>query len=189
MQFDNAALCDALGDLYSIQCVVLDPSSLGWPVVRKRKYSLLRHKFKTGAFASPLNEFSRRFLNVAFATASLPDDVPPWDCFFVARPDELLGELLWAAQRPMSQYKDRSDSDDDDLDPNDSTPSGAFWLTLTETERSFLQNYLSTCKGMVVQLNQNPLVTGVSSTFENLATIIKNAGILWCHVSHAKVLR
>ena len=185
-QFDESWLDLLLGDLYHIQWQILDPFTLGWPVARKRKYCLLRHKYKTGPFAMPLNEFSRRFLKQnQFLLGTLSDrkDLPPWDCFFVARADELLAELKWAAGRPCSQWKlgheSRETPGDSELDPSDSSPHGVFWQTLTDTEQKFLEGYLSQERGMVVQLNQNPEITGVSSTFEKLATIVKNAGLLW----------
>ena len=147
-----------------------------WPVARQRKYTLLRHKAKTGPMSTPLNLFSRLFLEADADAEDAEHDVPQWDIFFVAGPRELQGELLWAAGRPQSLWCEESTSNDDrpsPLNPDD------FFKVLTSTERGFLDKYRSIAPGQVYQLNQNPEVTGVISKDKNLATIIKNAGVLW----------
>ena len=48
-QFDPAALVAYLGCLYYVDSAVLNPEREGWPVARVRRYTILRHKFKTTA--------------------------------------------------------------------------------------------------------------------------------------------
>lgn len=42
-----------LGGLYHVESYLLDPFYNGWPVHRVRRYTILRHRYKTKAFISP----------------------------------------------------------------------------------------------------------------------------------------
>ena len=87
VQFEIELLDDLLGDLYHIDAVVTDPTSTGWPVNRTRRYIIMRHKIKTGSFATPLNQFARLFLKLPSDMPKIP--MPAWDAFFVAGPQDL----------------------------------------------------------------------------------------------------
>ena len=51
--FPTDVLQRVLGKVYFIDVVLLDPNSFGWPIARKRKFTLLRHRLKTGAVTQP----------------------------------------------------------------------------------------------------------------------------------------
>ena len=175
-QFDPSILDGVLGHIYHHESSVLDPFDYGWPVARRRRYSVLRHRCKTGAAASPLNEMSRLFLRDQFKSNHSDEHAPAWDIFFVAGCSELRGELLWAASRPQTMWTG-------DMSPEALNPMNmdTFMQTLTDTEQTFLQEYrsLPDSIGQVYQLNQNPSVTATMSLQHRMVTLIKNAGILW----------
>jgi hypothetical protein len=160
--------------MYWVDSTVLDAKHLGWPVNRRRRYTLLRHKLKTGAVASPMSLFTGLFAKPPPPQPAADSLPPAWDCLFVADLAELRSELLWAAGRPLSSWT--GSTDPECLCPLDSE---AFYQTLTATEQRFLRIYRERCPGQVYQLNQNPEVTMTASTTESLPTIVKNAGILW----------
>ena len=180
MGFVTDLFQELLGHLYYIQQAVIDPAELGWPIVRKRKFTLLIHKLKAGPIAQPLHAYSRLFLSAGYeATAAHPS----WEIFLVSGPRELRGELLWAAGRPQTSWG-ASDTQDEDtlesLDPLDMTPCGSFWSTLTDSERKFLDGFRDQGPGQVYQLNQNPeFSTSTVSDSERIFTLTKNNGILW----------
>ena len=169
---------DALGCLYYVDHAILDPFELGWPIARRRKYTILRHKLKTGAMAQPLSSFARLFLR---PPCPVVDNMPAWDMFFIAGPRELREELLWAGSRPQSLVREvgEEENEADQPDPFDSSHQGAFWKALTKSERNFLSTYQAMCPGQIYQLNQNPEVTAVISDTNRMFTVIKNAGTLW----------
>ena len=73
---------------------------------------------------------------------------------------------------------DRSDR----LSPFDDRPaSGAFLRVLTKTEQHVLEIYRDKHPGQVFQLNQSPGEFAKYSDTTHLFTLIKNAGLLWCH--------
>ena len=109
--FPTELLSEYLGDLYFIDWVILDPRMYGWPCVRTRKWTMLRHRTKTMAMIHPLSQFLRRFHRVCTYT---------WrDYWFMHRyqddgtigtitqhptviPDELQGDLRWSQRRALS---------------------------------------------------------------------------------------
>ena len=179
--FVTSVLVETMGHLYSIEVIVLDPTLLGWPVARQRKYTLMKHKGKTGPMAKPLNEFGRLFLRPPGAGQARWDDWwgdkrPVWDVFFVAGPRELQAELLWASSRPQSCWKEDATDNNERPSPLDQQ---SFFNVLTVSEREFLAKYIPSAPQQVYQLNQNPDVTGSVSNDDHLATLIKNSGVLW----------
>ena len=179
--FPTDILQKVLGQVYFIDVVVLDPHAFGWPIARKRKFTLLRHRLKTGAVTQPLNMFCELFLReppVQFA-----DGRPAWEVFLVATPHELMEELLWAAGRPQASCGRDSQRDGDveagpALDPLCDRSDGSFWKVLTPAEQDFLQQYKATTPGQMYQLNQSPKVAHPSDDAK-MCTLIKNAGIMW----------
>ena len=59
--FPTSLLETILGALYHVEECLLNPSQFGFLVQRPRKCELLRHRLKTGVFASPLNIFFHMF--------------------------------------------------------------------------------------------------------------------------------
>jgi hypothetical protein len=53
--FMTNLLVSWLGSLYHFEVAIIDPVSLGWPVCRERKWTVMRHRYKTGAFSMPIN--------------------------------------------------------------------------------------------------------------------------------------
>ena len=195
--FATHVLAAVLGHMYHVDTALLDPFELGWPIVRKRRYTVLRHKTKTGAMTQPLHQWSRLFIR-----QYIPEDngvdgvgVPDWDVFLVAGPVELREELLWAAGRSQSQWQwndtqETQETQDDEnhgngntqparLNPLDPTPLGPFWRALNKGEQEHLELYRTLSQGQVFQLNQDPDFGANISTARHLRTLIKNSGILW----------
>ena len=178
VSFITSILSEVLGRKYHVDHIVIDAKCLGWPISRRRKYTILRHKLKCGAMSQPLNDFARIFLQDPNDVQNpqgedLDDEVSPWwSIFFFAGPKELREELMWAASRPQSTWT----GDTDDLNPLDLKN---FWRVLTATEQQVLEQYRALAPGQCYQLNQNPEVTATTSTQRHMFTIIKNAGIIW----------
>ena len=170
--FITDVLQQAAGHLYDVQCVLLDPYQLGWPIGRVRKYTIMKHKIKAGYMRQPLSIFTHMFMRPPAPTCV--DNMPAWDMFLIAGPRELEEELLWASQRPQSTWQD---SDDTSLDP---LAARSFHQVLTSTEQTFLTKYQAKAPSQVFQLNQNPDVMATVSETGRMFTIIKNAGLLWC---------
>ena len=170
--FATELLQQTMGSMYHIDQAIFNPVDYGWGVARKRKYTIMRHKLKTGAFSQPLNAFSRIFV---LDPPPAPDHVPMWDMYFVSGPRALREELLWACGRPNSSWQGQPQ----DLNPADCSEHGVFWQVLTDTEKQFLEEYKSKTPGQMYQLNQNPSFTATTSENTHMFTIIKNAGLLW----------
>ena len=173
-QFDPAIINDILGHLYTQDSIVLDPYELGWPIARRRRCTIPRHRGKSGPAAAPLNMLSKLFLSEPLIETR--EGEPAWDPFFVAGCSELRGELLWAASRPQTSWSGSTSSES--LDPRDTT---TFMSTLTSTEQKYLCEYraLPNASGQIYQLNQNPSAVATMSSDKKMLTLIKNAGVLW----------
>ena len=164
-----------LGDLYDVQVVVLDPADFGWSIRRRRKYHLFRHKYKAGPASCPLHMFVNIFITEEekqLAKKKSKSQLPDWDMFFVAPPQDLTDELDWAASRP-------SVIDKPNLNWKDMTPGGCFELCLNKFETDQLISYRETFPLQCYQLNQSFDQQATRSTDAFLSTIIKNAGIIW----------
>ena len=174
VQFEPAIIDGILGHLYSCDSVVLDPHEFGWPIARRRRYTILRHRGKSGPAAAPLNMMSKLFLTDHLLETR--DGEPAWDMFFIAGCSELRGELLWAASRPQTSWS--GSISPESLDPRD---AATFMNTLTDTEQKYLSEYraLPNAAGQIYQLNQNPSAVATMSSDSKMVTIIKNAGVLW----------
>ena len=197
LAFDTDFLSDCLSDLYHVQAVQLDPAEYLWPVVRKRKYTLLKHKFKTGPVTCPINRFAKWFLhcsrqNAAQAVADAAvqclgsgTGVVAWDMFFVAPPEELALELSWAAGRPKSSWTGSPPKDRNAKvaftaqQACDCSDGGIFWQVLTANEQKFLRQYAQIFPGVAYSLNQDPNFGATHSSRSHLHCLIKNTGILW----------
>ena len=164
-----------LGDLYDVQVVVLDPADFGWGIRRRRKYHLFRHKYKAGPASCPLHLFVNIFITEEekqLAKKKSKSQLPDWDMFFVAPPQDLTDELDWAASRP-------SVIDKPTLNWKDMTPGGCFELCLNKFETEQLISYREAFPLQCYQLNQSFDQQATRSTNAFLSTIIKNAGIIW----------
>ena len=167
-QFPVEQLQAVLGQLYFIESVVLSPRMVGWPVERKRRWSVLRHRYKTKAFKSPLSYFASMFrLPTCWGawTEDAQASVPAWDTFFAASRAELEQELQWAVNRPESMFsrmnvlKDERENDDceeaEAEDISKGTPvmlldkPNAFYSALNSMEQQHLQDILR-----ILQLSQ-----------------------------------
>ena len=172
--FETKVISDLLGDLYHLHVTIADPVDHGWPISRVRKFTILRHKLKTGPMTVPLNVFSKYFQR---PMPPYDPNHPAFDMFFIAEQSELMTELLWSMNRPCSEWDQLDEGDAIDL--LDSTSSGAYWKSLTSTEKSFLDRYLELFPGVAYSLNQNPDFGATKSGHQSLQTLIKNTGILW----------
>jgi site-specific DNA-cytosine methylase len=184
-QFCTDTLMSLLGHLYCFQIVELCPTQLGWPVARMRRWTVMRHKYKTGAFKMPLTIFTKLFYKPLLFGMNIASTIPAWFCFFVASAAELLEEFEWASNRPESAY------DGDGTFTAMTGPFGTFWQVLTDCEKNFLSIYRSTWPGVLHSLNQNPLISPTHSTSSHVHTVIKNAGIIWplvCNINTYVIL-
>eukprot|EP00438_Fugacium_kawagutii_P020454 Skav206759 [mRNA] locus=scaffold167:274561:284256:- [translate_table: standard] len=104
-RFPVALLRKYLGHLYEIESIILSPAELGWGVERKRRWTVLRHRYKTGSFATPLTIFTAMFHAPTWfgKWEGVSQPCPAWDLFFQASLEELFWELRWASNRPGSE--------------------------------------------------------------------------------------
>lgn len=182
-QFPVALLVKFLGSLYYVETAILAPFDLGWGVQRKRRWTVLRHRYKTKAFTSPLNAFSAMFNCPTWfgMWRNFCDRCPAWDIFFCGTKAEIVNELMSAASRPGSQWHLTSLLSQEALMKEDLTPN-MFFSALTSCEQEHLFNYISACvqdQMQVFSLNQNPEHVDTRSNWERLQTLIKNAGVMW----------
>ena len=52
-EFQPGTLLAFLGQLYHVESTLLNPQNQGWPIARCRRYTILRHRYKTRCFRSP----------------------------------------------------------------------------------------------------------------------------------------
>ena len=157
----------------------VDSAFFGWPVNRRRRYTLLRHKLKSLPFRSPFSIFSKMFCRAPLE----PDEdfenggtvAPVWSCFMVATLDELRDELRWAGQRPASVASEQS-TNPSELDP---LCGESYHLCLTTCEQRFLAEYERRFPNCAYSLNQNPEFGATHSTRKHLHCLIKNLGLIW----------
>ncbi len=164
---------------YDVESQILDAYAFGWPVSRKRRYTLLRHKLKSLPFRSPLTIFTKMFCR---NLATDHDDElengcePAWSCFMVATLDELQDEIKWASERPMSSAMLDLDSERPHLSP---LSGYSYHVCLTECEQGFLDKYEKQFPNCAYSLNQNPDFGATHSSHRQLHCLIKNLGLLW----------
>eukprot|EP00439_Symbiodinium_sp_Y106_P019951 s1554_g2.t1 len=184
----HGLLQQVLGDMYFVQECILNPAHFGFPVVRERKWVLLRHKYKTGAFSSPMNLFTYMFTQDRCPKHDYTrTGMPAWDVYFAGRPEDMYQELLWACSRPESKAKTTDGCSKfqslaefvQAYHTDFESVKDEFFRSLTETETRFLVEYRSLAPGMAYSLNQNPDSFANKSTPEHLQTLIRNGGILW----------
>lgn len=186
-QFKVELLFRMLGKLYHVdtsESVTFGPQELGWGVQRQRRWTVPRHKYKTRAWRCPFNIFASLFVSQPWFGLwdEVKDRTPAWDIFFASSQMEQFMELLWGFSRPgcLSQCPF---STFDEFKTSCVDSHAAIWLAaLTQTEQEHLSNYVSAGSSdcAVYQLNQNPQFVDTRSNWENLQTLIKNAGVLWC---------
>ncbi|CAE7405505.1 unnamed protein product, partial [Symbiodinium necroappetens] len=170
--FPDEFLSSMLSDLYELQSCVLDPEcTFGWPVARRRKYVVGRHKTKTVPWHMRLDDFIRAI--GCDAKVAADGTVPPWDIFFVASGEELRSELLWAGNRPTSNAALESEEGDE---------SDTFKNSLSAMEKRFLHGYEALCRDRCYSLGQDPRDFANYSTWGCMRTLIKNAGIIYSDV-------
>ena len=183
--FQVEGLSRALGRWYDVDSALVCPSWFGWPITRKRRYTVLRHKVKSLPFRSPWSVFTKMFFRSPMDPIPLPphadgadsDPDPPWACFMVASAEELSEELEWASTRPSSKAC---------VQPKDMLRpySGlSFYACLTEEEEKYLREYELRFPGCAYSLNQSPSFGATHSSKTHLQCLIKNLGILWKHRS------
>ena len=172
-QFNPSLLIDALGKWYDVDSTVVDCAEYAWPIARRRRYSIGRHKAKSLPFRHPANIFSCMFRRADLVQHS-PDE-PTWSCFFAATPEEIRDEMLWASRRPSSNFQEGThcyNIHDPDM----------FLACLNDGEQGFLQKYLNNHNlfpGIAFSLNQDPSFGATHSTTTQLHTLIRNMGIIW----------
>jgi hypothetical protein len=155
----------ALGDLYNIQEVLLDPQFLGWPVRRRRMWRLLTHKSKVVAVEHNLDvlpKFFNRRCNIS------------WKDFLVAPSGDVSKEVKWAASRKGSRAYHVPDEAKADLLPIQA---------LSTAELAGARVYKRLAPGCVWNLGQNPLKIPIASETKLLNTVIKNFGIMYADLT------
>ena len=186
--FPTRLLQQLLGGMYFVQECILNPAHFGFPVVRERKWVLLRHRYKTGAFSSPMNLFTYMFTQDRHPKHEhTHTGIPAWDVYFAGKPEDMYQELLWACSRPESKAKTTDGCSKfqslaefvQAYHTDFESVKDEFFRSLTETETRFLVEYRSLAPGMAYSLNQNPDSFANKSTPEHLQTLIRNGGILW----------
>ena len=176
-----------LGCQYFVESVVFGPNELGWGVQRRRRWSVLRHKYKTVAWKSPLNLFASLFVAEPWfgLWKAVKDTMPAWDMFFASSAAEQYDELEWARNRPGCASSSSSGSFhcktiQEFISATKTELDSAWFEALTDTEQWHLVEYEAVGnKLQVFQLNQNPHHVDTRSTWDNLQTLIKNAGVMW----------
>eukprot|EP00438_Fugacium_kawagutii_P002655 Skav221996 [mRNA] locus=scaffold2020:31059:31757:- [translate_table: standard] len=180
-----------LGKLYEIQSVILGPQELGWGVERKRRWTVMRHKYKSLCFRSPLNIFTVMFRSSPWfgEWSRHADRTPAWDIFFHTTHADLFRELQWACGRPGCQFGMQFSSFEEFVSSiaskGNSGNSDTFKDALATGELDYLIDYIANDQDdthQVFSLNQNPLCMDTRSKWDRLHTVIKNAGIMWFHV-------
>eukprot|EP00438_Fugacium_kawagutii_P029199 Skav203080 [mRNA] locus=scaffold2182:149729:151098:+ [translate_table: standard] len=172
--FNPELLLACLGAWYDLESFVIDCSELGWPVARKRRFSILRHKVKSLPFRHPSNIFMPMFKKAGLITHD-PDE-PTWSCFFAAALKEIHDEMVWASGRPSSLCQEEM------LDLLDVLNPETIRSCLNKGEESFLKQYLDLHDqhpGLAFSLNQDPSYGPTHSTTTQMHTIIRNMGIIW----------
>ena len=178
-----------LGALYYIDVSCFSPFELGWPVTRPRKYTIMRHRYKTKAWKCPFNIFTSTFAApTLFGEWSDSSSTPAWDVFFIATAADLFAELVWASSRPESSFNTGTASHDkpafldsfeqfvDTLMTSPMKVHETFHNCLTLVEKEFLIG--SGATSQVCSLNQSPEFSA-GSHWNCLHCLIRNAGILW----------
>lgn len=188
--FDLRELLVHLGHRYHVDLgdsSIVNPSDFGFPVERKRRWTVMRHRYKTKAWKSPWNSFTHLFQAQPLMGFSFSDSRPQWDAFFCSTAHDLWQELQWAAHRPESRLQtvlkwDSFEEFHADLKNPQSEPVvwEFFLQALTTVEADFLNTYRERRPGVAYSLNQNPEVSQTDSHLHTLHTVIKNAGIIWC---------
>ena len=186
--FESDLLAIHLGDLFHISVELISPHQYGFPVLRPRKWTILRHKYKTNSWSSPWSAFAKMFQSDMWFgayTAEISGQVPAWEVFFDTSPEDLFDELSWACSRPESRSKatgcpfESAEAVKDALLHRPQDVRAAFLNALTEVESTFLLHYVSQRPGQAYSLNQNPQVTFTASSNDHLHTLIRNTGVLW----------
>jgi hypothetical protein len=133
--------------MYFMEICISEPADFGVPILRTRKWCVLRHRVKTARwFTSPLATFVDMMKRVARAD---------WRIFlWETNEDKLQAELDWASNRPSSRGGGRrvllSEPD-------------AWYNALSRSEFEFAQHYQELFPHEAWSLNQNPLVKPMSS--------------------------
>ena len=166
--FDIETLKAALSDLYRVDTAVIDSSTLGWPVQRKRRITVLSHRKKTQESGVSIQQWYSMFQRVRKTSWKdlFDDDVDV---------DDLKLELAWASSR-RSHKKGRSS---DTIVPTGPVTPQHFFDVLTATEKEYLRTYQQIAPGAAFSLGQNPNVRPTTSKTNLLQTLIKNTGLLW----------
>lgn len=164
-RFTVATLEKVFGKRYAVQSIVLCPTELGWPVRRRRRWSVLIHRSRLLQATVSLENCVSLFHRACACSFTE---------FFVATEEELLWELGWMWGRPKAGSKLANAPL-----PTDPT-SEHFWEALTEAERTNLASYEAEGKDKVCMLNQmHAKGRGVTSGATTLHTLIKNTGVQW----------
>ena len=188
--FSTAELQKLLGHLYHLDtsdAALLSPDQYGWPIARCRKWTILRHRYKTMAWAGPWSIFSKIFQCDMwfYKYEEFAESLPAWDLFFCGSLDEMFDELVWASARPDSKATSegcRFKTLEEFRQAYHEDPAKvqeAFYRALTSSEETFLLEYQQRKPGQAYSLNQNPEVSATTSNARNLHTLIKNTTLVW----------
>eukprot|EP00435_Cladocopium_sp_Y103_P054956 s278_g18.t1 len=162
-----------LGHLYEIVTVLISPKSYGWGCSRTRRYTILRHIYKTAGWKMDLSVFVQLFKAETWFgeyTDAQSQTLPAWDCFFCGSAADLHDELMWAVNRQGSCGKHLADTDKktlvQKLEGGDTT---YFVNALTDSEYDALLLYVDgdSDGDKVYSLNQNPDFSETKSTWKS----------------------
>ena len=166
-QYPESILVEYLGDLYTIEVVIVDAATV-WPQRRIRKFILLRLKANVdSSYVAPALQ--------SWLDSHKRDLQLTWRDLMVAERAELMSELEWAWNKAKFDCPIVFDA-----------PS-AFYDCLTDTEKEYLASYKilhparrSTPSLAAYSLSQDPSSGyNMLSTCNCLHTLIKNTGLIW----------
>lgn len=144
------------------QTVIEDSSDFGFPVTRRRKWTHMRHKVKSGPLRMPLNTFTKLFYRTSNIT---------FMHLFCATKDILQNELAVACQRNDVKYQA----------PITLDQPHSFERCLTVDELCNLEMYRCHWPGRAWSLNQSVGrgFEATSSEKGRLQAVIRNCHYIW----------
>eukprot|EP00959_Pyramimonas_sp_CCMP1952_P364532 7633657-Pyramimonas_sp.AAC.2 len=126
--FNIEILESAFSDMYVISSTIICPSQFGWPIRRKRRWTLLLHKRSVALTHCTLDNVIALVVKPRVCT---------WHVFMVATDEDVESELRWSASRPASQWSTLREP----MGPDYAVQLGDHRAALTSEEESFLSQY------------------------------------------------
>jgi len=197
-EFPTTYLQMLLGHLYDVQEITLQAADFGFPSLRRRKFTIMSHKYKVGALLFPVNQLT--ILMERKARIS-------WREYFTADCEDLYEELGWAMNKAY-QAKDREERSHECPDgahksklkgdeltkairefalaSYDIGEAFLFERLLTNWEVNVLKAYRMTYPGDACSLSQNPEGgRTVRSSGDNLHCVVKRCGLIWGDIANS----